>query len=60
MCDEHRAVSPALSDSQIDSLARGIAGIADRIMAYYDDPKNEQAFQEWYLRKYGHPAPEGA
>ena len=48
-----------LSPQQVDTLARGIVMIADRILDYYKDPKHEAAFQAWYLEKYGHPAPEG-
>lgn len=48
-----------LSSSQVNDLARLIAGMVEKIMTYYQDPENERAFQEWYLRKYGHPAPDG-
>jgi hypothetical protein len=29
----------------------------EQIVAYYQDPEHERAFQEWYLKKFGHPAP---
>jgi hypothetical protein len=45
---------------QIESLARGIVSVHQKILDYYKDPKNEAAFQAWYLREYGHPAPHGA
>lgn len=48
-----------LSSSQVYDLARSIVGMMEKIMAYYQDPENERAFQEWYLRKYGRPAPDG-
>jgi hypothetical protein len=48
-----------LSSSQVYDLARPIVGMMEKIMAYYQDPENERAFQEWYQRKYGRPAPDG-
>lgn len=48
-----------LSSSQVYDLARPIVGMMEKIMAYYQDPENERVFQEWYLRKYGRPAPDG-
>lgn len=48
-----------LTAQQIEELARGIVMIADRIADYYKDPANEAAFQEWYLKRYGKPAPVG-
>lgn len=48
-----------LSSSQVYNLARPIAGMMEKIIAYYQDPENERAFQEWYLERYGHPAPDG-
>ena len=47
-----------LSPEQVETLARGIVMIADRILDYYKDPKKELAYQAWYLETYGHPAPE--
>ena len=49
----------ALSDEQIATLSRGLARLADVIIAYYKEPEHEAAFQAWHLEKYGHPAPEG-
>lgn len=46
-----------LSKQQIEDLARPFVGMVERIEAYFDDPKNERDYQEWYLQKYGHPAP---
>lgn len=48
-----------LTPQQIDDLARPLAGMVDRIRSYYDHPEHEREFQEWYLKEYGHPAPEG-
>lgn len=48
-----------LSKQQIEDLARPFVGMVDRIVAFYEDPENERNFQEWHLREYGHPAPEG-
>lgn len=36
-----------LSAGQIENLARPLARMAEKIMAYYDDPEHERAFQEW-------------
>lgn len=47
-----------LSPQQVETLARGIVMIADRILDYYKDPAKEAAYQEWYLKTYGHPTPE--
>ena len=38
-------------------LARPIARMAQQIMDYYKEPEREKAFQEWYLKRYGHAAP---
>lgn len=47
-----------LTPQQIEALARPLVGMVDRIRSYYDDPEHERDFQEWYLREYGHPAPD--
>ncbi len=47
-----------LGEQQIETLARTLVYMADAIMAYYKKPENEKKYQEWYLEKYGHPAPE--
>lgn len=47
-----------LTPQQVDALARPLVGMVDRIRAFYDDPENEREFQEWYLKEYGHPAPD--
>ena len=52
-------MEPQLTPQQIESLARPFVHMADAITEYYKDPENERKFQEWYLKKYGHPAPEG-
>lgn len=48
-----------LTPQQVESLARPLAGMVDQIRSYYDDPEHEREFQEWYLKEYGHSAPEG-
>ncbi len=50
---------PTISPAQIKSLARPIVAMAEKILSYYNDPQHEQAFQDWYLKKYGHRPPEG-
>lgn len=50
----------SLSKSQVEDLARPFVGMVDRIKAFYDDPENQRAFREWYLREYGHSAPDGS
>lgn len=50
--------TPVLSRQQIEDLARPFVSMVDRIKAFYEDPKNERNFQDWYLKEYGHPAPE--
>lgn len=49
----------SLSKHQVEDLARPFVSMVDRIKAFYEDPKNERDFQEWYLKEYGHPAPGG-
>ena len=44
----------ALSKFQIDDLARTVASIEQHIKGFFDNPDNEQAYQDWYFRKYGH------
>lgn len=51
-------MKPELTPQQVESLARPFVLMADTIMAYYQDPEHERAFQAWYLEKYGHPAPD--
>ncbi len=38
-------------------LARPLARMIDVIEDYYKEPEHERAFQEWYLKRYGHSAP---
>lgn len=44
-----------LTQHQIEDLARAVAMIHESIGGFFDNPENEQAYQEWYLRKYGQP-----
>ena len=43
-----------LSPTQIKDLASTVAGIEHHIKGFFDNPENERAYQDWYLRKYGH------
>ena len=43
-----------LTLNQVEDLARTVAMIHDAVGGFFDIPKNEQAFQEWYFKKYGH------
>lgn len=43
-----------LSNTQINEFARDLANIKQHIEKFFDNPQNEQAFQEWYFKKYGH------
>ena len=52
--------TPTLSDYQVECLSRPFIGMVGRITAFYDDPANERAFQERYVKTYGHQAPQGA
>ena len=48
-----------LSEEQIEELARPLGTyLAQNIIDYYKDPEHERAYQEWFLKTYGHPAPE--
>ena len=38
---------------QIAELAQAVANIAQVIADFFNDPKNEAAYQEWYRQKYG-------
>lgn len=39
-----------LMDNQVNELAKNIL---DSIKAFYDDPNNQKAYQEWHLKRYG-------
>ena len=41
-----------LSSSQVYDLARPIVGMVEKIVAYYQDPEHERAFQEWYQERW--------
>ena len=43
-----------LTTQQINDLAQTVAWISDTIEGFYSNPENEKAYQDWYLRKYGH------
>ena len=42
-----------LSSTQVDDLARTVAMISDTIEGFFNNPENEKAYQDWYLKKYG-------
>ncbi len=43
-----------LSPSQIANLAKPLVGMVQTIADFYKNPQNEQAYREWYIKKYGH------
>ena len=43
-----------LTQNQINDLARTVAGIEQHIKGFFDNPENEKAYQDWYLKNYGH------
>ena len=42
-----------LSKEQLEALARPIVEKIPEIIKFYEDPKNEQEYREWYKSKYG-------
>ena len=42
-----------LTSIQVKDLARTVAMLADTIEAFFSDPENEKAYQDWYFKKYG-------
>ena len=42
-----------LTSSQVNDLARTVAGIEQHLKGFFDNPENEKAYQDWYFRKYG-------
>ena len=49
-----------LTTSQVKDLARTVAMISDTIEGFFSNPENEKAYQDWYLRKYGHEEKESS
>ena len=47
-----------LTSNQIDDLAKTVAGIEQHIKGFFDNPDNEISYQDWYLKRYGHPEKE--
>ena len=43
-----------LTADQIKDFARTVAIINQTIAGFFDDPNIEQAYQDWYFKKYGH------
>ena len=42
-----------LTHNQINDIARTVAGIEQHLKGFYDNPENEKAYQDWYLKRYG-------
>lgn len=42
-----------LSEEQIYELAKPLADNIDKIIAFYENPKNRKAYEEWHLKKFG-------
>ena len=49
-----------LSPNQVKDLARTVAMISDTIEGFFSNPENEKAYQDWYLKKYGHTEKESS
>ena len=43
-----------LTANQVQDFARTVAMISDNIEAFFSNPENEKAYQDWYFKKYGH------
>ena len=43
-----------LTQIQVKDLASTVAGISKTIEAFFSNPENEKAYQDWYFKKYGH------
>ena len=48
-----------MTEQQVTDLARPFVSMIDTVRSYYQDAEHEQAFQKWYLERYGEKAPEG-
>ena len=48
-----------LTEAQIIDLAIPLVHMVDEILAYFQDPMNERAFQAWCIEKYGKQSLEG-
>ena len=42
-----------LTQEQIRSIAQLVANKYETIVAFYNNPQNEQEYREWYFKKYG-------
>lgn len=47
-----------LTTEQVNQLARPFIGIRDQVIGYYKDSAHEAAYQAWYLKEFGCPAPD--
>ena len=43
-----------LTNIQVKDLAKTVAILSDTIEGFFSNPENEKAYQDWYLKKYGH------
>lgn len=43
-----------LSPNQIKDIAKTVASIEQHIVGFFNNPENEKAYQDWYLKRYGH------
>ena len=48
-----------MNETLLEALAKPFSEMASAIIAYYQEPSHEAAFQKWYLERYGVEAPEG-
>ena len=42
-----------LTPNQIKDIAKTVASIEQHIVGFFNNPDNEKAYQDWYLKKYG-------
>lgn len=49
-----------LTLNQVKDLASTVVGISQVIEAFFSNPENEKAYQDWYFQKYGHHEKESA
>ena len=47
-----------LTPEQVNALARPFLSIRERVLDFFREPDHEEAYQAWYLKEFGHPAPD--
>ena len=47
-----------LTTEQVNQLARPFLSIGQQVIDFYKDPAREAAYQAWYLKEFGCPAPD--